>query len=83
MRGRAAPALRLVRWLMPSILLAFAVPGFLVLQQLPEPSGDVILSAAAMEGLRGIGGKILFVSAVTRAILWPPRGLRAFVRRYS
>ncbi len=75
-------ALRLLYWLAPSILAAFAVPGFLVMRASLGAS-ELLLTAQSLEALRLLGPLVFFMVTFTRAWLWPPRGLQAFVRRLS
>lgn len=83
-RGRAALALRFFHWLLPSIVLGFAVPGFLILQISPSlADGSYVLTANAMTALQDAGWSTLVLSAIVRAVMWPPPMLQAVVRRYS
>lgn len=83
-RNGPSVALRLARWLLPSIALGFAVPGFLVLQLTPSAGdGSYVITATAMDALRQAGWSALILSAIVRAVLWPPPALRAVVQRYS
>lgn len=82
---RPAPrpaALRVLHWLFPSILVAFAVPGFLVMRA-GAGASQLVLTAQALEALRMLGPLSFFIVTVLRAWLWPPRGLQALVRRLS
>jgi hypothetical protein len=74
--------LALLVWLWPSILAAFAVPGFLVLHlALQSDTGALALTARRIELLRGCAWCVLIGTIAVRAVLWPPPRLAALISR--
>ena len=69
-------------WLLPSILMSFAIPGFLIIQMGLARDGSLVLTPARLEQLQNIGAYLLLGSCSARLALWPPHRLQAFLERY-
>ncbi|MCD9046910.1 hypothetical protein [Luteimonas sp. MHLX1A] len=77
---RSHTAYRLLVWAWPSLLLAFAVPGCLLLVASANVGGDVVLSAKAVAALQQLGLCALAGSIAGRILFAPPRAVRRFIK---
>lgn len=65
----------------PSVVAAFAAPGFFLLFATAGRSGDLVLSTNALLGLQRLGICVLIISVSMRLLISPPKFVRRIIQR--